>query len=893
MTQEFTFGEWLRRRRRALDLTQDELAKRVGLSSSAIRKIESDERRPSRQVAALLADALAIPEAERARFLQRARLDPQAAATPAPTPAAAPPPAVAPPAKPSPPPLPIPLTPIIGREAELAQLVQLLQTPDCRLLTILGPGGIGKTRLALQVAQQILDSDLGILGLDRAEGRDNPNPNLQNPKFPNGVFFVPLAGVSTPEAIAPTIAAAVGAALNTTADVPTQLIQFLAPKTLLLVLDNLEQLLAAPGATTGTALDLLSELLQQAPGVKLLTTSREPLTLAGEWVFDLQGLPAPPLGAAHTGGSLEERYSAVALFLQMARRVQANLQLTAEDEQAVARICALVEGLPLALELAASWVRTLSCTEIADEITRSIDFLAMPLRARPERHHSITAVFDHSWRLLEPAEQRVLRRLAIFRGGFLREAAQAVADATLLHLSALVSKSLVRFAPTGRYDLHELVRQYADEKLAAAGEADAVRQRHFHYFLALAETAEPQLSGAEQIHWLNRLAGEYDNLRAALNWAMAQPEAALALRLTSALRQFWEVRGYVSEGRQWLNQALARSQSESPALRLQALQAAGQLALEQHDLPAAQSFFSESLAISQALPESPALAAVLYSLGRVAWLRRESREARTYYEAALARYREQGDRQGVARVLNGLGLVTMSAHELDDAARFLEESVALDEALGNHKGRARSLFNLGMVYVRMEGGAAQAIAYFEASIALCRELGYAEIEAYAANNLAMMRLHEGDVAQAMRLAQKSLELCQQLEYRLGAAYALINLAHGAIDQADLAAAARSLRASLRWIEQVQGHTQVEVNTWWLEAAMRLVAARGQPELAVQLAGAAATWRRDSPDSLPPTARAYLQPTLDALQRALDKETFAAAWAAGAQLTIPQTVQLVF
>jgi predicted ATPase len=722
------------------------------------------------------------------------------------------------------------------------------------------------------------------LDLNLAEPTDNPNSKTQTPKFHDGVVFVALAGVSTPEAIAPAIAAALGVKPGSTGDVQTQLIDFLAPQTWLLVLDNLEHLLAPPSVA------LVTELIQRAPGVKLLTTSREPLNLAGEWVFALQGLPAPSLHATPNGERLEERYSAVALFLQTARRVQANLQLTPADEAAIARICALVEGLPLALELAASWVRTLSCVEIAEEITRGIDILAMPLRARPERHHSITAVFDHSWRLLEPEEQRALRRLAVFRGGFTREAAQAVAGATLLHLSALVSKSLVRFAPSGRYDLHELVRQYADEKLAGQGEVDAVRQRHFHYFLTLAETAERQLAGAEQIQWLNRLAGEYDNIRIALTWALAQTEAASALRLTSALRQFWEVRGYVSEGRRWLNQALARSNVEPPTLRIQALQAAGQLALEQHDLLAAQDFFTESRALCQTLPDTAALASVLYNLGRTAWLRQESGTARSYYEEALTLYRTQGDRQGIARVLNGLGLVTMSANDLADAARYLEESVALDAALGNHKGRARSLFNLGLISVRMDEGTAQATAYFEASVALCRELGYPEIEAYATNNLAMLRLHAGDVAQAMELADKSLALCQQLEYRLGAAYALINLAHGAIDQGNPAEAERYLRESSTWIDQVQGYTQMEVNTWWLEAAVRLAAVRGRPLLAAQLAGAAAAGRSDIPDSLPPTARAYLQQTIDTVRRQLDETSFCTAWEAGVQLTVSQAVQ---
>src|SRR6266545_4062733 len=344
-----------------------------------------------------------------------------------------------------------PLTPLIGREGELAQLAERLEDRNCRLLTLIGPGGIGKTRLALQIASGLRGS------------------------FRDGVYFVPLAALNAADMLVPAIASALGFALHGLADPKAQLLAYLRTKDMLLVLDNFEQVL--DGA------DVLSDLIQAAPGVVVLATSREPLHLRVEWLMDLDGLPVPQ----DVEASSVERSSAVQLFVQTARRMQADFALSPATSPSVVRICQLVAGTPLAIELAAAWVRSQSCVEIARALEQSLEQLATTMRDVPARHRSMRAVFEHSWRLLSDAEQGVLRRLAVFRGGMEADAAEQVAGATSSLLAALVDKSLLRRNGAGRYDLHELVRQYAGEQLEAAGEAGEIRNQHTACFLALAE----------------------------------------------------------------------------------------------------------------------------------------------------------------------------------------------------------------------------------------------------------------------------------------------------------------------------------------------------------------------------------------------------------------------
>jgi len=443
------FGEWVKKRRKALDLTQEELASRAGCSVFAMRKIESGERRPSKQLADLLAEALEIPSEEKQTFIRVARGDTNlerlrtpslkssftsisdtltslgASLQPAPVSNR----------------IPIQPTPLLGRDPELAAMERLFNNPQCRLLTLTGMGGIGKTRLAIEFATR------------------------QQSAFPAGIFYVPLAPINSPDGIVPTMADVFGFVFSGPNDPKEQLINYIAvqlKQPMLLVLDNLEHLLvqSLSGEKQG-AVELVSEFLQRLPHLRILATSRERLNLLGEWTYELHGLVVPPL---EFSGKLED-YSAAALFMQHAMRTKADFDLTDTEQPALIQICQLLDGTPLAIELAAAWVGMLSCQEIAQEIRSNIGFLTSSMRDIPERHRSLRATFDHSWKLLSDHEREALSRLSVFQGGFDRTAAEKVACATLPLLASLVSKSLVRRTDNGRYDLHEVIRQYASSRL--------------------------------------------------------------------------------------------------------------------------------------------------------------------------------------------------------------------------------------------------------------------------------------------------------------------------------------------------------------------------------------------------------------------------------------------
>jgi predicted ATPase/transcriptional regulator with XRE-family HTH domain len=503
------FGEWLKRRRQDLDLTQEQLAKRVSCSVFAIRKMESGERHPSRQMARMMAQALDIPCDDHDNFIKAARgelsLERLAALTPAPASE------TRQDAQPSAPVtnLPRALTPFIGREPELAALSQLLQDPQCSLITIVGPGGIGKTRLAVEAARQSQE------------------------RFPDGVWFVSLAPLNAPDLIVPTIAEAVGLKFLAPSNQQAQLLRHLCHQKALLILDNAEHLLEGAG--------LLADILQACAGIKLLVTSRERLNLISEWTFDIMGLPVP----VNEQAEQFESYSSIALFLQSARRVRAGFELQAEERRWVQKICHIMEGTPLGIELSAAWVGLLSCEVIAREIERNIDFLTVSMRDLPERHRSLRATLDHSWNLLNGDEQTILRRLSVFQGPFSRAAAEEICGANFVVLSALRNKTLLYRTEPGCFHLHELVRQYAEHKLAEdPGEQAGVKDRHARYYVQLLSEWEPALKGPQQLETLEEMAQMINNLRQAWQWMLTNGKFDQRLFHSSlfSLSFFYEMR---------------------------------------------------------------------------------------------------------------------------------------------------------------------------------------------------------------------------------------------------------------------------------------------------------------------------------------------------------------
>ena len=750
------FSKWLKRRRQELDLTQEQLAQRASCSVFAIRKMESGERRPSRQLARTLAQSLELPCEDQAVFIKAARgeLSTERLTSPAHTPSRDSQPAVT--SSPLPVNLPRSLTPFIGREPELTALAQMLHDPQCSLLTIVGPGGIGKTRLAIEVAIR------------------------QRNIFPDGVWFVPLAGVNSPTLLVPAIADALNFRFQGSATPQEQLLNYLHNKRALLVLDNVEHLLDGAG--------LLTEMLKRSPQVKLLVTSRERINLLSEWVFEILGLPVPPDDQTEQF----EEYSAVALFLQSARRVRTGFLIRGDERRWVLNICQTMEGMPLGIELSAAWVVLLSCEEIAKEIERNIDFLTVSMRDLPERHRSIRAVFDHSWNMLTVDEQQVMCQLSVFQGGFQRQAAEQVAGASLSILSTLVNRTLLRQVAPGRYDLHELVRKYSADHLAAEPQAHAAAQkRHYAYFLALVETANEELKGSNQLEWLERLEQDYSNLRAALEWALKTDRVASgdekALRLAGALRWFWRMRGHFHEGRDWLMQALQTCLEKTTTARASALLGLSMIMNILGDLGTARPQAEESVAIFRKLGNQRGLAEALSEAAVTPIWEGEATMAFARLEEALTLYRQADDRWGEAQVLYRLG-GTLVDYSCDSMGRdMLEESAKILQGLGEKYLYVYVLISLGVNDAQI-GNYTSARAHLEQGLAVATEIKEPGGVADALSNLGEVCRIQGEYL----TAQSHLEAAYRVYHEHGSSVwetgVLCSLAENEIAQGDISAA---------------------------------------------------------------------------------------------------------
>jgi predicted ATPase/transcriptional regulator with XRE-family HTH domain len=489
MHDPYSFGYWVRRCRKALDLTQAELAAQVGCAEVTIRRIEADERRPSRQIAERLAAQLALPPDQIAAFIQAARAELGADRLAPPTDGARA--ASLPTEAPSRHTLPAQLTSFIGREDEINALAALLVAPTCRLVSLVGPGGVGKTRVAIALAERLA-----------AQSR----PDL--PKFSEGIWFVALQAVDSAEQIVAAIADALRCPPPGSADPRDHLLAYLHPRQLLLVLDTFEHLREQAG--------LLTTILTEAPDVKLLITSREALNLAAEWRYPLDGFPLPAARSTHDPAQSD----AVRLFVERAQRVRPQFNF-ADERAAVLHICRLVEGIPLAIELAATWISALSCAAIADAISGNLTFLTSGSTHGSERHRSMRAVFDASWSLLSQDERTVFARLSVFRSGFQYPAAEHVAGAQLATLMALVDKSLLRWEPGDRYQIHELLRQYAAERLEQlGGEGAGARERHCTYYTDFLAQRADDVIGRRQREALQEIAAELENVHAAWHHAI-------------------------------------------------------------------------------------------------------------------------------------------------------------------------------------------------------------------------------------------------------------------------------------------------------------------------------------------------------------------------------------
>jgi predicted ATPase/transcriptional regulator with XRE-family HTH domain len=787
-----TFGEWLREQRGLRRLTREEFAKRVGCSVPTLRKIEDGERRPSVQIAELMANCMEVPLEARSTFVRVARgelsvdrlrpeLKPVAATN-----------VILPKTN-----LPIFPTPLIGRGHEVAQLSQLLRDPQCYLLTLVGPGGIGKTRLAIETASKVQHF------------------------FADGVHLVPLDSTNSTRFLVPVIANAIGFTFQSAnrADPKTQLFDYLQKKQALLVLDNLEQLLNEPG------IELLPELFAHAPQVKLLATSRECLGLQGEWVFEVQGLSVPERISAEEA----VQNTSVELFLQRARRAHVEFTAVPEDYPAIVRICQLVDGMPLGIELAAGWVRTLSCIEIAREIERGLDFLSVSARDMPARHRSMRAVFDHSWKFLTEEEQRVLMRLSAFRGGFRRDAAEQVAEARLPVLSSLVTKSLIRRSGAGRYDLHDLIRQFAGEQLAGHPEEQSATQAcHGRYYLTCFSEADGRLRSTVQRETLAELTAELDNFRVAWTWAVDHSEFGLIEGTMRTFFRLYDTRGWFQEGIETLDRAvnaleMAHGQSTPDRTDRVALghilAPRSWFAYRLADYDQAQRMLERSLEILRPLNEQRVLVESLTYLGRVMemtgnyaraleiyseglhiatvigdrWFIAVCRTLQTAlmgltntilkpevtyerFQSVVADWRLIGDPRLIALALDFLSRSALRLGRYDDARAALEENVALNSSIGFGWGLGTAYRALGKVE-QAQGRHEQAVAMFRKSIDIFTELGGRWFMAHVLAEMGGSILALGNDAEARRLWRESLQIATDIHGTPVALEALVGFAH--------------------------------------------------------------------------------------------------------------------
>lgn len=756
--------------------------------------------------------------------------------------------------------LPTLLTPFVGREAERVEIARLLSNADCRLLTLVGAGGIGKTRLAIRAAE------------DRAN------------EFLHGVCFVPLASVTGRDALITTLAEHLGCNVEGARDLQARLLNFLRDREMLLVLDNFEHLLAHT--------DLVIEILQRAPLVKILVTSRARLNLQAEWLFEVQGLEYPPTDSVISDQrSAVESYSAIQLFLQSARRVSPHFELTEADTPYLARICRFLQGMPLGIELAAATIREYTLPTIARQIEANLDFLTTTMRDVPEAHKSLRAVFEYSWNLLRDDERAALAQLSVFGNGWTERAAIQIADIAPRTLASLVDKFLVRRESDGRYAMLETIRQFAAEKLSENARVGyTTRERHSSYY---AEFLRERFEGLRrgQVQTLAQVTEEIENVRAAWQWMTTHGKFEHIATALDGLALFYDTRNWFQEGEVMLRQAVqALSATELPAsaerqrLLGKALVWQGVFAFRLAKFSHAEELLHAGLAIARALNQGSDMAFALNNLGNVADRMGDLSRTIEFLRESVARAREAGDVWEETRALNNLGYALHLRGETIEAQHILEETLARRRQLGDQPGIARTLINLGLIAAAAADKYSQAEKYYRESLAIFRALDVRMGMAICLNNLGYLAYRQRQYAQARDLYQQALALRREMADQWGVAIALENLGMVACATGEYAQAREYLHDALRIAVEIQA-TRCIVET--LVSVAALWAKEGKPERAVELLGVALAH-----PALDAEYKATGQTLLRELQTALAPDTFDTALARKKETPLERVVEEV-
>jgi len=717
--------------------------------------------------------------------------------------------------------LPPPLTSFVGRQQELRELETLLGST--RLLTLTGIGGCGKTRLALELGYRLTD------------------------RFAGGVWLVELAALNDSSLLAHAVARTLGLKEQAGVDLVATLIAAVGGHEKLLIVDNCEHLVASTAS-------LIHQLLLGCPNLRVLATSRETLRVAGEYVWPVPTLSLPPIRIAVSARVLP-RYEAVRLFVTRAKAASPGFSLSEQNATAVRTVCEMLDGIPLALELAAARVGVLAVEQISGRLHQRFRLLTGGSRTASPRQQTLQALMDWSYDLLTAEEQLLFSRLAVFAGGCELTAVEVVcsdeqltADRCLEVLAALVNKSLLltRGQPGAmRYLMLETLREYATTKLSGSGEATNVQQRHAAYYLQMAETAEPELRGSEQAMWLTQLEAEHDNMRAALGWSINKGQSEIARGLSGALAAFWVGHGHFTEGREWLRLSLALSGDDNLAAKAKMLHGAANLALYQGDYNTARQLYEQVVVLQQQLHNQKGAASALNNLGIIAEYQGDYLTARNLYENSLSIQRELGEKWNIAASLNNLAIVVNILGDADTSSKLVAESLALRQELGDKRGVAQCLGMQADAAIKSRSYEAAQLALTEA-VAIARALEDRWLMANLLGSSADVAIALTNYHTATNFVREAIKLINELQDRLGLATMLYRLA-------------------------------------------RILVSQGQPTAAAILHGAEEALRKTIGSTLPPDYLAAHNELVASLQAAQNKAAYATAWAEGQAMSLDEVI----